>query len=384
VEWVETTGRTLDEARDAALDMLGVDESDAEFVTLSEPRPGLFGRLRGEARVRARVMPTTPPPKRNRGRRPPQRRGSSGQREEISDGPAVSRPPRSRSANSSSSKSAGQPPLTEEVVAPGDGNDGKASGPGAGKSRSARRRRSRAGAAGARSGGSVDSSSSNGSENGSETEPVTQRKSRQRKPATSETHDEEETVAETLSLEEQGDLAKQFIEGLVAQLGLSATVTARALDDEAVQVAVDGDELGLLVGQGGATLAAIQELTRTVVQRKTGGRTERILVDVAGYRAKRSEALGKFTKKVVDEVVASGREKALESMSPADRKVVHDAVNEIGGASTRSEGEEPNRYVIISPLAQSASADADNEPETDESEIADAETADSETADVEG
>ena len=51
MEWVETTGRTIEEARDAALDMLGVDESDAEFVTLSEPRPGLFGRLRGEARV---------------------------------------------------------------------------------------------------------------------------------------------------------------------------------------------------------------------------------------------------------------------------------------------------------------------------------------------
>ena len=78
MEWVETTGRTLEEARDAALDMLGVDESDAEFLTVTEPRPGLFGRLRGEARVRARVMPTTPPPKRNRGRRPPQRRGSSG------------------------------------------------------------------------------------------------------------------------------------------------------------------------------------------------------------------------------------------------------------------------------------------------------------------
>jgi spoIIIJ-associated protein len=159
-------------------------------------------------------------------------------------------------------------------------------------------------------------------------------------------------------------LAKRFIEGLVAELGLQATVSARPLDDEAVHVAVDGDELGLLVGQGGATLAAIQELTRTVVQRKTGGRTERILVDVAGYRARRAEALGKFTRKVVEEVLSSGQEKALEAMSPADRKVVHDAVNEIGGASTRSEGEEPRRYVVISPMAEVPSAAPADEAET--------------------
>jgi spoIIIJ-associated protein len=187
-------------------------------------------------------------------------------------------------------------------------------------------------------------------------------------------------VTEALSLEEQGDLARKFIEGLVAEMGLRATVTSRPLDDEAVQVAVDGEELGLLVGQGGATLAAIQELTRTVVQRKTGGRTERILVDVAGYRARRAEALGKFTKKVVDEVISSGQEKALEAMSAADRKVVHDAVNELGGASTRSEGEEPHRYVVISPKLETASSVPSDEPETtDEPEEAD----EPEAADVE-
>src|SRR6476620_7483388 len=63
MEWVETTGRTTEEAKDHALDQLGVDESDAEFEILEEPRPGLFGRIRGEARVRARVRPTAPRPK---------------------------------------------------------------------------------------------------------------------------------------------------------------------------------------------------------------------------------------------------------------------------------------------------------------------------------
>ena len=101
---------------------------------------------------------------------------------------------------------------------------------------------------------------------------------------------------------------------------------------------------------------------------------DRILVDVAGYRAKRAEALGRFTTKVVEEVVASGREKALEAMSPADRKVVHDTVNELGGAVTRSEGVEPRRFVVISPVSDNAagggdvdlSDDADEEVSEDE------------------
>src|ERR1700675_3141221 len=78
MEWVETTGRTIEEAKDAALDQLGVDETDAEFVMVSEPRAGLFGRMRGEARVRARVRPTSPRPKRPRTRRQGEQREGSG------------------------------------------------------------------------------------------------------------------------------------------------------------------------------------------------------------------------------------------------------------------------------------------------------------------
>src|SRR6516165_502689 len=77
MEWVETTGRTVDEAKDAALDQLGVDERDAEFEIVEEPRTGLFGRMRGEARVRARVRPKAPRPKVDR--RDRRRRRSGGQ-----------------------------------------------------------------------------------------------------------------------------------------------------------------------------------------------------------------------------------------------------------------------------------------------------------------
>src|SRR5438132_13342665 len=82
MEWVETTGKTVDEAKEAALDQLGVHEDDAEFEIVEEPRTGLFGRTRGEARVRARVRPTSPRPKTERGnrrrRRPEARRKPEG------------------------------------------------------------------------------------------------------------------------------------------------------------------------------------------------------------------------------------------------------------------------------------------------------------------
>jgi spoIIIJ-associated protein len=159
----------------------------------------------------------------------------------------------------------------------------------------------------------------------------------------------EEAVGEGLSLEEQGESAREFVEGLVQLLELPGTVTMSVVDEGTVQIVVEGPELGILVGPGGGTLTAVQELARTVVQRRTGGRSERILVDVAGYRAKRAAALQRFTRQVAEEVVASLSERALEPMSASDRKVVHDTVNEIEGVVTRSVGEEPRRYIVVAP-----------------------------------
>ena len=99
------------------------------------------------------------------------------------------------------------------------------------------------------------------------------------------------------------------------------------------------------------SLAALQDLTRAVVQRQCPSRTDRILVDVAGYRERRSAALKRFSVQIAEEVISSGQEKALEAMSPADRKAVHDAINEMDGVVTRSEGEDPNRHVVIAPAS---------------------------------
>lgn len=156
-------------------------------------------------------------------------------------------------------------------------------------------------------------------------------------------------MGEVLSLEEQGESARGFVAGLIDELGMNATVSSRIVDDETAEVVVDGQELGVLIGPGGATLGALQELARTFVQKRTGGQSSRIVVDVAGYRAKRAAALQRFTQQIGEEVLESGRERALEPMSASDRKIVHDAVNDLDGLSTRSEGEDPRRYVVISP-----------------------------------
>ena len=150
-------------------------------------------------------------------------------------------------------------------------------------------------------------------------------------------------------LAQQAGVARDFLTGLLDAFDAEGTVEVRDVDEETVEVAVTGNGLGLLIGPKGATLAAIQEVTRTVVQRQTGGRNGRILVDVGGYREKRRQALAEFTRQIAAQVKETGVPKALEPMSPADRKVVHDVVNEIGGVSTLSEGEEPRRRVVIEP-----------------------------------
>ena len=156
-------------------------------------------------------------------------------------------------------------------------------------------------------------------------------------------------MAEGMTLEEQGEAGRAFLAGLLSEFGMVGTVECRLLDEDTVEIAATGEDLGMLVGPRGSTLSAVQDLTRAVVQRQCPSRTDRILVDVAGYRERRSAALKRFSVQIAEEVLASGQEKALEAMSPADRKAVHDAVNEIPGVVTRSEGEDPDRYIVIAP-----------------------------------
>jgi spoIIIJ-associated protein len=331
VEWVEVAGKTIAEATELALDQLGVAEGDAEVIVITEPKAGLFGRMRGEARVKVRVRPVGARPKRERSRDRSRGGKSGGQ---GSNGPE-GRPATPRTET--------RPPAASGVTSTTTStSNGSSEGTGGGTSRSARRRRNRSQAAnGASSNGETRtaSSSSRTDSNGSAD------KSTQRTKEPKETA----AMAEGMTLEEQGEVGRAFLAGLLTEYGVAASVEMRLLDEETVEIAALGDDLGLLVGPRGSTLSALQDLTRAVVQRQCPSRTDRILVDVAGYREKRSAALKRFSLQIAEEVIASGQEKALEAMSPADRKAVHDAVNEIDGVATRSEGEDPNRYIVIAP-----------------------------------
>jgi spoIIIJ-associated protein len=160
---------------------------------------------------------------------------------------------------------------------------------------------------------------------------------------------EDNVPTDNVSVEEQAEEAADFTRGLVTALAVDAKVSTRREDDDVVIVDVDGADLGLLVGPKGATLHAIEELVRTVVQRRTEGHGARIHVDVGGYRAKRRAALERFALDLAEQVRESGEDRALEPMNASDRKVVHDAVATIDGVSTTSEGEEPRRRVVVRP-----------------------------------
>jgi spoIIIJ-associated protein len=148
--------------------------------------------------------------------------------------------------------------------------------------------------------------------------------------------------------EQVGQEAVRFVQTLVESFGLEGAASLRR-DGDDLEVTVDGADLGLLVGPRGVTLLAIQDLTRVAAQRRLGDHETRLRVDVAGYRERRREALTRFANQVAAEVVTEGHARLLEPMASADRKVIHDVLATYSGVVTRSEGEDPNRRIVIAP-----------------------------------
>lgn len=151
--------------------------------------------------------------------------------------------------------------------------------------------------------------------------------------------------AEPASPDEVAEVAKEFVDGLLKAMELEAEVTT-SIEDETAFVDVAGASLGGLIGRRGQTLDALQELVRTAVQRRLRSRV-RLLVDVEGYRARRRASLVEYAKEMAARAKERGTEIELEPMSAYERKIVHQAVSEIDGASSFSEGEEPARKVVI-------------------------------------
>jgi spoIIIJ-associated protein len=291
MEWVETTAKTIEAAREAALDQLGVGADEAEFDVIEEPRPGLFGRMRGEARLRARVRPAQVRPKQER-RRKGRSDGTKAKADNAAPKVAASDEPRDVASSSTtvepSSTSSGETPAADRT---------------------------------------------------------TTKRSKQNEEQKMTNEDRPES---TVTPDEVGAAAVAFMDGLTAAFGVDGTSTLH-VDELELRVDVTGSELGLLVGPGGRTLNAIQDLARVSAQRRLGDHETRLRVDVAGYRERREAALAAFARDVAEQVRTSGTARSLEPMSSSDRKVVHDVLNEEADVSSRSVGEDPDRRIIVEP-----------------------------------
>jgi len=158
-------------------------------------------------------------------------------------------------------------------------------------------------------------------------------------------------VDEEFSSPDQEAALVAFV-GPLAQLFDPSATTTTTLDEDNLEAQVNGDDLGLLLGPSGNTLRAVEELSRTAMQRAAAGRRyHRIRVDVDNYKSRRREALQAFALKLADDVRENGGRKALEPMNSADRKIVHDAITDVEGVETISEGDDPRRYVVLVPAA---------------------------------
>lgn len=149
-------------------------------------------------------------------------------------------------------------------------------------------------------------------------------------------------------LEEQADAVADFVEDLLDRMGIEATAEPAAYGGH-MYVDIEGEsdeDMALLIGRHGQTLAAIQDLSRLAVGRRLDERV-RVIVDVEGYRKRREAKLVERAAEVAQRVAKTGREEEFEPMNPFERKLVHDAVAGVAGVESLSRGEEPNRLVVV-------------------------------------
>ena len=296
MEWIETTGTSIDEAKDLALDRLGVAEDELEIQVLTEPSSAMFGLKKTEARLRARVRPISPQIKteRNSKNNRDKNRKRSNQGRKNTNNKTNSEKSQKNSNQKNSKK-------TSEQL-----DDAK--------------------------------NSSKNKDNRSEKATKVKNNPRTRK-------DEMET--EKMDLSTQAEITESFLAGLLEKMGLESRVTS-TIEDERLTVEAHGLNLGLAIGHQGQTVRAITELSRTIIQRKSrGSASGSMTVDIGGYRALRQSNLEKFAKAQAEAVLSDGISRALDPMGAADRRIAHNAVSDIEGVETISEGSNMDRRVVI-------------------------------------
>ena len=149
-------------------------------------------------------------------------------------------------------------------------------------------------------------------------------------------------------VEQEDHPAKSFLEDVVREMGLKVSIKVSSNADS-VYVDIDGEDSGTIIGKRGSTLDALQYLTSLVVN-KDQNNYIRVVIDAENYRQKREKTLEKLAFRLADKAARSGRSVKLEPMNPYERKVIHTALQQRKGVTTRSEGEEPYRRVIIEPV----------------------------------
>lgn len=291
MEWVEAVGKTVDDAVAEAMGALGETSKDAvDIEVVEEAKKGFLGIGGQDARVRVTMKPKK---RRRRGRG-----GKSNRKSSDKPSRDAKRQDKTRSGKGSGARSQQGKPQPKRTD-----ND--------------RDRRSKP----------------------------------KQKPSG---RDEAKKVAvdtkpeDKADIEEQAQVAREFAEGLLEAFGVEGAVETR-VDEDVLYIDITGEQTEALVGRKGVVVQAVHELTRTVIQRKTFG-APRMRLDIAGYAARRREALKIYATRLADNVKEDGREAMLEPMNAADRKVVHDAIAEIDGVRSFSEGEDPNRSVVVAPV----------------------------------
>ncbi len=285
MEWVEVQGKTVELAVEVALGELGIEsKDDAQIEVIQEPKPGFLGMGGREA-----IVKVTRASKQRRRRR--RNRGSK-----SSDG--------ANPANGTKKQSNGTKKQSQD-------RSGKGQKPKQQQKNNNEKRRQ-------------------------------EKKVSEPKTASQQPRDDR---PEQAPIEEQAEVAAAFIRGLLGAFGLEGEVTTR-IEDEVLYLDVTGEQTEALIGPKGSVMHSVLELTRTVVQRKTYG-APRMRIDIGGYLERRREALKIYAGKLAKQVIEDKNEIMLEPMNAGDRKVVHDAVAEIDGVRSYSEGEDPRRAVVI-------------------------------------
>ena len=347
MEWLEVHGKTVELAVKVAMEELGVDSPDAvEVEVLQQGKSGFLGLGSQEAIVK--VTPRKPKSPRRRRRRG--KGGSGGDAEGRGNGQKERSPRGGKSGASTKTQGQGaagdRPGRSAERSHRNEGKsrEGQRDGRGEGRRRDGQQREKA---------GQDDQRQNQRQNRQRQNQRDDQRRGqgqqdqrKEKKPVGDEGSSEERRPEERADINEQATVASDFLVGLLEAFGLEGDVTTR-IDEEVLYIDVAGEQTEALVGPRGVILQSVLELTRTVVQRKTFG-APRMRLDISGYTERRRTALTIYAGKLAEKILDNGGEVMLEPMNPADRKVVHDAIGEIDGVESYSEGEDPRRAVVIS------------------------------------